>query len=1057
MFTRKEHFAFIAAIAIITFAYLLMAMDPQPNGFGVLTLWAAPPILLIGFALPVVAILGIDNLRKWRVNLRTAKHLTGLAVLSLALLIYVLTLEPTASLWDCSEFIAAAYKLQVPHTPGTPLSLLVGRMFAMFASGPTSVALMLNISSAFFSALCIFLVYHLIYHFAAIAHETKSAHKSIRQLVDANKPYAPTTISSNNIAGNGPENNDTRSRITSTLAAMLGSLTLLFSDTFWFSAVEAETYGIACFFLLVLVTLIIRGKNLEGEKKHRWLVLIAYVGGLSYCIHPMCVLALALLPYSWFNVSNNALGTRQIFLLLAGLVLVFLINRLVAIGVFQFAFGVDKFFVNGIGLPFYSGAIFFLLFMIGAFALLIQKLPQWRPATWATVFLIAGFAPYVMMFIRSNHNPPIDENNPQDLPLIKAYMNRESYPTSPLLYGPYFDAEVEDVEAGRRVFHRGADRYELSGTMSEYRFDKNRSTILPRLYSNDPDHIEAYRQWLGLEPNERPRFGDNLKFLFSYQIGHMYLRYLLFNFAGRESDRQNADWLKPWNTTSAHKYSSKARNQYWMLPLLAGIAGAIFQWRNDRKGFIAVLSLFLITGLILALYLNSPPIEPRERDYIYVASFIAFCIWVGLSVVPLSNAISRRAVAIPLITACAAGIPLLMAVQNYDDHDRSERTFQVDNARNLLSSCAPNAILFTGGDNDTFPLWYIQEVEGFRTDVRVMVLSYMNTDWYINQLRNRYYESAPFKLTLDKNDYLQYGPNDVLYIQESIREGIDAAKYVQLIKDGNKALRMQSSTGDYFTILPSKKLFIKRSDTLVQSGPQLTGGTKGKDSLHHADLVLRVKGNYATKSVLGIVDLMISNQWERPIYFNYTSLNTAGLELNDHVVQEGAVYRFDPMRTADDGNAIDRDTMYKNLIEKGNYSNLMNPHVHFNYEDFNLRTISPLRQSFNALAASYLDAGNREKALAVMQFAQSHLYLPHLYPTFANLEAAEIFAALGENESAASLCSTLFDSNLNELKWQRDNDIAPDGLDRFLAQQSARMLAALGDKGPEVALSKLGI
>lgn len=1055
MFTRKDHSTFIAAIAFVTIAYILMAVDPQANGFGTLTLWIAPPILLIGFGLPIIGILDPDHIRSWRLHIRTAKHATGLVILAIALFTYVLTLEPTASLWDCSEFIAAAYKLQVPHTPGTPLSLLVGRMFAMLASDPTSVAFMLNFSSALFSALSAYLLFHIIYYFASLANE--AAHK--RKLARSTASRACSMNNRSDADNQNTHNAASTNHVSAILAAALGSLTLVFSDTFWFSAVEAETYGIACFFLLTLVMLIIRGRNLEGEKKERWLILIAYAGGLSYCIHPMCVLALALLPYYWYNNSTNVLAIRPIVLLLAGLILVFLINRVVAIGIFEFAFGIDKFFVNGLKMPFYSGAIFFVLGLIIVFAYIIRTLPRWHTATWASIFLIAGFAPYMMLFIRSNHNPPIDETNPENLPMIKAYMNRESYPSSPLLYGPYFDAQVEDVEAGRRIFHQAAGLYEFSGTLSEYRFEKKRSTILPRIYSNDSNHVEAYRRWLDLKPGERPDFGDNLNFLFTYQLGHMYMRYLMFNFAGRESDRQNADWLRPWDTAASNRsaFTSKARNQYWMLPLIAGIAGAFFQLRNDRRGFIAVLSLFLITGLVLAIYLNSPPVEPRERDYIYVASFIAFCIWIGLGVTAIANTITRRAVAIPLAASLAIGLPLLMLVQNYDDHDRSGRTFQVDHARNLLASCAPNAILFTGGDNDTFPLWYLQEVEGFRTDVRVMVLSYLNTDWYINQLRNTYYQSAPFSLSLDRNDYLQHGPNDVLYIQETIKEGIDAKRYLQLIKEGNKALRMQSSTGDFFTILPSKKLLIKRGDSLSQAGSKLTAVDKTEDSLRQSNLTLTVKGNYATKSVLTIVDIMISNQWKRPIYFNFTSLNTAGLNLNEHVVQEGAVYRFDPLRTSGKDVVVDRNVMFQNLLVKANYSNLMNKDVHFNYEDFNLRMISPLRQSFNSLAISFLDVGDRDTALSVMQFAKAKLYPDHLYPTFANLEAAEVFAALGDDKSAAALCLPLFDCHSAGLKWQLENGRVPDNLDRYLAQQSARMLAALGNTGPEAELSKLGI
>jgi hypothetical protein len=1039
-------------MAIITFAYLLMAIDTQPNGFGAMTLWIAPPLLIVGFALPVAGIVGLGSVRSWATRIKTPKHLTGFVIWTIALITYILTLEPTASLWDCSEFIAAAYKLQVPHTPGTPLSLLVGRIFAMIAPEPKSVAFMLNFSSAFFSACCALLVYHLTYYFGSRVKKRTATGNSTQ------------TISSHRAADEASIFSLTPEKVQNdwTLigASALSSLTLVFSDTFWFSAVEAETYGIACFFLLVLVTLIIQGKNLSGQSKDRWLVLVGYMAGLSYCIHPMCVLALALLPFYWYSKDDNLMAIRPLTLLFAGLILVFLINRIVAVGLFEFAFGVDKFFVNSLGMPFYSGAIIFVLFVILGFVILIRNRPQWRGATWATAFLILGFAPYIMLFIRSNHNPPIDETNPENLPMIKAYMNRESYPSSPLLYGPYFDASVEDVVPGRRVFHQAAKRYEFSGTLSEYRYEKKRSTILPRLYSNDADHVEAYRQWLGLKPNERPTFSDNLNFLFTYQLGHMYLRYLMFNFAGRESDRQGADWLRPWDTTGqkASLYTSKARNQYWMLPLLAGIIGAFFQWRHDRKGFMAVLCLFLITGMVLALYLNSPPIEPRERDYIYVASFIAFCIWIGMSMIAIANLISHRLVTLAIIPPLGIGIPLVLLLQNYDDHDRSGRTFQSDSARNLLASCAPDAILFTGGDNDTFPLWYLQEVEGFRTDVRVVVLSYFNTDWYIGQLRKQYYQSPPFNLTLSQEDYLQYGPNDVLYIQESIKEGVDAKRYLQLIKEGNKALRMQSSSGDYFTLLPSKKLLIRRGDTATHGTPKLTGAAPVvSDSLLDSNLILGVKGNYATKSVLGIIDVMVSNGWRRPIYFNYTSLNTAGLDLNSHVVQEGAVYRFDPLRASGDEVVTDPQKMYENLVERGDYTNLQDPNVHFNYEDYYLRMISPLRQSFNSLARTLLQAGNIEKAREVMQFAKAKVYLPHLNPTFANLEAAEIFVSLNDDESAAAVCTAVFDCHFAELKWQRENGRDLEPIDHYLAQQSARMLAALGNASPEAELARLGI
>ena len=325
------------------------------------------------------------------------------------------------------------------------------------------------------------------------------------------------------------------------------------------------------------------------------------------------------------------------------------------------------------------------------------------------------------------------------------------------------------------------------------------------MYSNDENHIAAYRQWTDLKENDRPDFFNNLEFMFRFQLGEMYFRYFLFNFAGRESDVQYSTWLRPWDSLEG-AVPEKSRNQYWMIPLILGLVGSCFQYYKNKKDFFAIAIFFFVTGAVLAFYLNSPPTEPRERDYIYVGSFIAYCVWIGLGVTAIGNLGAKNKKLLFALSLISLAVPAWMAWQNFDDHNRSGRTFQIDNARNLLQSCAPNSILFTGGDNDTFPLWYLQEVEGFRTDVRVMVLSYMNTDWYINQLRRPYYKSQAFKLSLSKKDYVQYGPNDVLYVHESIKEGIDAKKYLQLLHENHPALTMHSSNGEPYSILPSRVL-----------------------------------------------------------------------------------------------------------------------------------------------------------------------------------------------------------------------------------------------------------
>ncbi len=1019
MFNKKDHRFFVAAIIALTIGFTAMAFDPVDNGFGILTLWIAPPLLLLGFILPIAGIVGLENLKlasNWQgLRVHTHKHVFGLVAFAISLTTYLFTLEPTASLWDCSEFIASAYKLQVPHSPGTPLSLLVGRVFTWLAFGDTSkVAWSINVMSAFFSALTVYTVYYIIYFFGE------------RMMAAVVRQKA----------------------VIIALASLCGSLCLAFSDTFWFSAVEAETYGIACYFLVLIVWLILKGNEQPEPIRSRHLVLVFYVAGLSYCIHPMCLLALPLLPVVWYS-DNNRDGRKATLLVvtitaLAGLVTVLLINRLVAVGLFELAFSFDHFFVNAIHLPFYSGAFVLLGLLVVLFYWFLRKFPRFNSPTWSAIFLLAGFIPYLMLFIRSNHNPPIDENNPEDLSMIKAYMNRESYPSSPLLYGPYFDAQIESVSVKSNHYVKTADRYEPSGTLSEYNYERSRSTILPRMYSNDPNHIPAYHQWMDLSENEKPRFADNLGFMFRYQLGHMYFRYLLWNYVGRENDHQDSAWLLPWEERKvSEEFNSKARNQYWMVPLMVGLVGMFFQFGKDRKGFISIMQFFLITGIVLALYLNSPPVEPRERDYIYVGSFIAFALWIGVGVVALASLLLRTKLPAVVLTIICLGIPLWMCFENWDDHNRAGRTFQVDNARNILASCQPNAILFTGGDNDTFPLWYLQEVEGYRTDVRVMVLSYFNTDWYINQLRKKYYKSEAFALTLDEKAYRQYGPNDVLYIQESFKSGIDFRKYLQLLKQEHSALKVPTGGGDYYNVLPSRTILLTVADSVDNIRKPL-------------QMTLRIQGNFLQKNGLALLDVVASNNWERPVYFNFTSLNTAGIDLDPYVVQEGNVYRLTPFENPKKGISIDLELTTKNLIEKADYSNLADPDVHFNYEDYYARMIAPVRQSFNTLAEAYIGSGRPEKAEEVLLFAVENLYKKHLDPSYTNLDAADLLSSLGRQDLAKTLCASLFDFQYEHLQAAAKGNAQINRLDLFLAERSAEILNELGDTNYLTRINALG-
>ncbi len=983
-----------------------MAVDPKPNGFGILTLWIAPPVLLLGLILPIAGIIGIENIPKLSTivgKLFTSKRAFGLLAFCIAFTIYLLTLEPTASLWDCSEFIASAYKLQVPHTPGNPLLLLIGRLFSMLAADANQVAWMVNMMSAFFSASSVVLVYCIIYYFG-------------EKLISSNDRWRNSLL---------------------ILGSLCGSLCLAFSDTFWFSAVEAETYGASCFFLLLLIWMMLKGSDCDEPQRTRMFILIGYMSGLSYCIHPMCLLVLPILFFTWFTKGKTVKFKITMLTVVAGSALVFIINRFVAIGLFELTFTFDLFAVNSIGLPFYSGVIILLLLMVTLFYLILIKFGKYKMYTWAVIFLLLGFTPYVMLFIRSNQNPPIDETNPEDLYMIKAYMNRESYPSSPFLFGPYFDANIENVITKNKAYYKDDSDYRVAGTRVQYQYEKSRETILPRLYSRDANHIEAYRQWLGLKENEKPSFSDNIEFMFTYQLGHMYLRYLMWNFAGRESDVQDSTWLKPWERLSSGS-SERARNQYWMAPLLFGIFGAFSQFRKDRKGFIINSVFFLFTGLVLALYLNSPPIEPRERDYIYVASYIAFSIWIGLAMVSIRLHYIHATFQFVFIASISIALPSWMLYQNYDDHNRSGRRLQIDNAKAVLNSCAPNSVLFTGGDNDTFPLWYLQEVEGFRTDVRVKVLSYFNTDWYINELRRQSYKSPPLQFSLDKKNYRQYGINDVLYIDDQIKEGIDINQYFTLLKEEHPALRMAGNNGEFYHILPSRILKIRTNN----------GSSK--------ELSIRVSGNYLEKNALAILDLIISNDWKRPLYFNVTSMNSLDIDLKPYLIQEGLVYRLTSDRT-EKGIAVNTKLTYKNLVELTDLSNLADANVNFNYEDFQARIITPLRQSFNTLAEAYMKEGNRVMAEKVLTVSVEKLHYTHLLPSYTDLDTAEMLMDLGKKDLAKSVTISGFNYYYGQVNAQIQNNESPDNFNLYLLRQSTALLNNLGETGYGNAYDKLGL
>lgn len=991
LFNKINQRILIISLIFIAIGFLTMKLEEGELGQGVMALIIAPILILLGYVLGIISIFyGTIRIEKWKVQLPFL--IGGWSVFFISLIVYTLTLEETASLWDCSEFIACIYKLQVPHAPGAPLFLMIGKVFSFLSFGDNmKVAYWVNMSSAISSAFAV------MFTFWSVVMLGKRMMSNVTDF-------------------------------TLIIGGLIGAFCIAFADSFWFSAVEAETYAMATFFIVLCFWAILKWSQASHQiLGYKWLIFILYTLGLSVGVHPMSLLVLPALvltiafryyPFSWkILIVGTILGTACIFFL----------NHVVLFGLPDALKYFDIFFVNSIGLPFFSGAAIFIaiVVLVGFYGCRQSQKKQKNIIVLSIVglmYFMVGYSSYCMIIIRSQADTSIDENNPENLVSLASYLKRESYGTRPFLYGPYFTGNVKAYKQGAPVYTMGKEKYELSDYKTEYEYDKADKTIFPRIYSNQQNHIASYRQWTGLKEGQKPRFVDNLNFMIQYQIGHMYLRYLMFNFSGRASDIQHAGWLSPLDLFESIPSSfaeNKARNNFLMLPLLLGIFGMFYQYKNDKRGFWIVNALFLFLGFILVFYLNSTPNEPRERDYIYVGSYLAFAIWCGIGSIGILDILSKRMSRMSKVAGVfLLSIPLLLLVEGYDDHDRSGRTLQVDHARNTLASCAPNAILFTGGDNDTFPLWYVQEVEGFRTDVRVIVLSYFNAEWYIDQMQRQVYKSASLPFSLENQHYRQGGLNDILPFVENpkIKGAINLPRYMDLIRSENKALQVAMPLGTRYNSIPSKSFYLDIDRELIQDKNIVP-------AKYHNDIPARLeltwKGNYMDKSTFMILNLISNNNWKRPLYFNITSLNSISLELKKHVLQEGQVYRLLPINLNDQGS-INAAAMYTNLMEKSSYRDLNAKNVYYNHEDFKLRILQNIKGNYIVLANALLKDNERKKAREVVDFIHSKFYGQNVGLDLSTINTIELLFKLGDHAKADILALRLFETSENLLQYYKD-------------------------------------
>ncbi|AZQ63405.1 DUF2723 domain-containing protein [Flammeovirga pectinis] len=943
---------------------------------------------------------------------KRTNNLIGWTVFLISLAVYTITMEETASFWDCGEFIAVSYKLMVPHPPGAPFFLLLNRLFSFLALGDVlKVAWWINFQSAFMSALTILFLYWSIVMLGM---------KVIKQKA---------------------EGYDLKDKVLLFGSAAVGALAYTFSDSFWFSAVEAEVYAMSSAFTALVFWAILKWEFIEDNaSSNRWLIMIAYIIGLSIGVHLenlLCLPALAMIYY--YKKYPNTISVKgTIIAMVAGGAIILGIIIIVIPGLPSIAFSIDKIFVNTFGTSFGTGGLLFSFTIIFALAYGVYYTQSKEMVTLnnfllGVSFILVGYMSYTLVIIRSNQETPINENAPDDLLGYVSYLKREQYGDRPLLYGPTYDAEhVNTVENGdkyREADKGGNDFYEVYDHKTKAEYAKRDMMLFPRMYSRQPHHAQLYREWAGIAPGEKPTLVNNFVFFFRYQLGHMYLRYFMWNFAGRESDEKDAGYLLPWDDLEDLPellQENKARANFYLLPLILGILGAYYHYKKDRKNFFVVGILFITLGAALVVYLNSPPVEPRERDYIYAASFYAFAMWIGFGALALGEFLSKKIGTNGVYAGVGMSfiVPIVMGINGWDGHDRSNRFHSVDQARNTLASCAENAILFTGGDNDTFPLWYVQNVEGFRTDVRVAVLSYFSTGWYLDQMRQTQYKSMPLPLSISSENYRE-GKNDYVPLVEDERakNGVNLKAYLQSVNSNNPVTQVGLQGGQSTAKLLSRVFILD-----VDSAAVVNSGIipKGMENRVQTKMAWKLKNDktYIFKNELALLDLIASNDWERPIYFNNTSANTINMDLRSYLYLEGMTYRLLPIRTESSGGEVGEvnvGVMLDNL-KKFAFRGLQDESVYYDdeYRKFGANT----RNNVYRLAETlYYDALMQNDPSKMKQSKETLDWILRMVPdetipySFYAPKYMDLYYRLGDIETANKIFDLLVRRDAENVKY----------------------------------------
>ncbi len=994
---------------------------------------------------------------------RLINNITGWAAFAVAAFTYLKTIEPTTSLWDCSEFISSAFKMEIGHPPGNPVFMIMARFFSLFAGGNVSrVAAMINSMSALASAFAVMFLFWSITHLA----------KKI--LIKEENQYTP-------------------GRITSIMAAgLVGAIAYCFSDSFWFSAVEAIVFASSAFFTALVFWAILKWENVADEDyADRWIILIAFLVGLAIEVHLLNLLTIPAIGLVYYFRKYEFSWKGFITALVSSVLILALLMYGIRPGVVTIASRFDLFFVNVLGLPANSGLLFHVALIIIFFVLAIKStlgssnIRKTAAFSFAALFfsgiwilsgsvvfnilmigvlgyavwyiahknkvmlntaltivmvILIGFSSNAIIVIRASANPPLNENDPSNPFNLLYFLNREQYGDRPLFKGQYFDAPRVGSKDGKARYNYVNGKYVITSHDPIIEYDPRFVTLFPRMWSDQPEHEQEYKVWskmVGVPIQvtddsgkskiiRKPTFIENMRFMFSYQIGYMYFRYFMWNFSGRQNDTQgtggavNGNWITGINFLDQPRVGSSdmppdmkndpSRNVYYLLPLLLGLIGMYYHYKKDNKNWGVVLLLFFMTGLAIVLYLNQYPDQPRERDYAYAGSFYFFSIWIGFGVLALFEQLAKivnEKIAAPVAGVISfLAVPVIMGSQNWDDHDRSGRYLTRDIAFDYLYSCARNAILFTNGDNDTFPLWYAQEVEGKRTDIRICNLMLLNTDWYINEMKVKSHESDPLPITLPENKYYE-GVNNQVYIAEKSKDPVDISTVIAWVESDNKATKLQVSENELLDNIPTRTIRIP-----VDAAKVLASGTvKPQDADKIVPYIdIKLKGSAILKDQLVVLDILAHNDWKRPIYF-VTGYNEDAMGLEEYFQLEGLAYRLVPIKSENKSwlkyGRIDTDILYENMMNKFVWRGAKEKGVYIDYNHRRNLLVIKARANYARLATALASEGKNEKAIKVLDYCMETFPIDKIGYDMYMPGIISAYVAAGEINKATELTNNL--------------------------------------------------